>query len=164
MGKAAGRVAGRGVSWLLGALIDVLVVTHCVEARAQEAAAVELPEPRLLREGDRAPFTGQLILQADLLRWAMRIEALEHRLEVDVRTERERCDVRLDLERARTTAASDTRALHDALYETRIQELAAALNEARRSAERQPWESPALWFAVGAVVAAGAAIGLAAAL
>lgn len=125
---------------------------------------MELPEPRLLREGDRAPFTGQLILQSDLLQWAMRIETLEHRLELDVRTERERCEVHLELERARTTAAAATTELHDALYEARLTELATALTEARRSAERQWYESPALWFAIGLVVSAGAMVGIVAAM
>jgi len=152
---------------LLAATLTCLVLLGGLPgaAWAQDGApGLTLPEPRLLREGDRAPFTGQLILQSDLLRWVARIEELEHRLDLDVRTERERCDVRLELERAHTTAASETLALHDALYAARIAELAASLNEARRNAERQWYESPALWFAVGAVVTAGATIGLAAAL
>jgi len=117
----------------------------------------------LLTRGTPAPFTGQLILQVDLLRWAMRIEDLDHRLELDVRTERERCDVRLELERARTSAADERAALRDGLYRERLAELTEALASARRSSERQWFESPVLWFAAGAVVAVGAALGLAAA-
>lgn len=133
-------------------------------ASAQDVPDVELPEPRLLREGERAPFTGQLMAQEDVLRWAATIEELQHRLELDVRTERERCDVRLELERARTTAATETLTLHDTLWTDRVAELTRALGEARRSAERQWYESPALWFAIGAVVTAGATIAIAAAV
>lgn len=129
----------------------------------RSASSLTLPEPVLLTRGTPAPFTGQLILQVDLLRWAMRIEDLEHRLDLDVRTERERCDVRLELERARTTAADERASLRDGLYRERVEELAASLEAARRSSERQWYESPVLWFAAGAVVAVGAALGLAAA-
>lgn len=124
-------------------------------------ATASLPAPTLLHANERAPFEGELILQADLMRWAMQIETLRHQLELDGRTATERCDVRLSLEQARTTAASAETTLHDSLYAARIQELAAALTEARTNAVRQPWESPALWFAIGAVVAAAAGVGLA---
>lgn len=146
---------------LLPPLLGLLVLCGPSYALAQ---TVELPEPRLLREGERAPFTGQLMAQEDVLRWAATIEGLEHRLTLDVRTEVERCDVRLELERARTTAAGETLALHTALWTARTEELTAALNEARRSGERQWYESPALWFAIGAVVTAGVTVALAVAV
>lgn len=147
--------------WLLPYLF-VLAWLYAAPASAQAVPDVELPEPRLLREGERAPFTGQLMAQEDVLRWAATIEDLQHRLELDVRTERERCDVRLELERARTTAAGETLALHDTLWTDRVAELTRALTEARRSATREWYESPALWFAIGAVVATGAVIAVAA--
>lgn len=158
---------------VVGFVVFILVSLACARTVAQpptdsaSESTLTLPEsppPRLLREGERAPFTGQLILQADLMQWAMRIESLEHRLTLDVATEIARCDVRLTLEQARTSGAEERLTLHEGLYRERVEELNAALTEARRDAERQWFESPALWFAIGAVVAAGAAIGLAASL
>jgi len=148
------------------ALVVLLVVlsTSALLTAPAGAQTVELPEPLLLREGARAPFTGQLMPQEDLLRWAGEIEALRHQLALDVRTERERCDVRLDLERARTTAAAETLTLHETLWRTRVEELATALTQARTNAVREWWESPVLWFALGAVVTAGAAVALAVAV
>jgi hypothetical protein len=146
------------------AFLGALAATGAAAQDVPAVPAVELPEPRLLREGERAPFTGQLMAQDDVLLWARTIEDLRHRLELDVRTEVERCDVRLELERARTTAAAETLVLHDTLWTDRVAELTAALVEARRSAERQWYESPALWFAVGAVVTAVATVAIAASL
>lgn len=148
---------------LLASLAFVGALAATGAAWAQDVPAVptvELPEPRLLREGERAPFTGQLMAQDDVLLWARTIEDLRHRLELDVRTERERCDVRLELERARTSAAAETLALHDALWTSRTEELRTAVTEARRGAERQWYESPALWFAIGAVVATGVLVAI----
>lgn len=147
-------------SWLPPLLL-VLASLLAAPAGAQEVPSVELPEPRLLREGERAPFTGQLMAQEDVLRWARTIEDLQHRLVLDVRTEVERCDVRLELERARTGAAEDRLTLREGLLRERITELATAVQEARRAATREWYESPALWFAIGAIVATGVAVALA---
>jgi hypothetical protein len=43
----------------------------------------------------------------------------------------------------------------------RISELVAEIERSRRSATREWYESPPLWFAVGALVATGAAVALA---
>ena len=125
------------------------------------ALAQQLPEPRLIQSGERAPFTGQLISQSDLMQWALRIEMLEHRLATDLRTGVERCEVHLTLERARTTAAVETTNLRDGLFTQRLRELGESLVAARSSAVRAWFESPLLWFAVGAVASAAAAIALA---
>lgn len=115
-------------------------------------------------EGGRAPFSGFLIEGEDLARWRFRIETLEYRLDADARAAAARVEVLLEAERARTHAAEERLTLRETLWTARVEELAATLAEARRAAERQWYESEALWFAVGAVVAVAAVIGVGAAL
>lgn len=98
--------------------------------------------------------------QEDVLRWARTIEDLQHRLDLDVRTEHLRSAALLELEQARTAAVRATMELHDGLWGGRQREWVASLEQARRSAERGWWESPALWFAIGLIVATGVAVGL----
>ena len=73
--------------------------------------------------------------------------------------DRELCDVRVEMERARLSAAEERLRLRDDLWGSREGDLLRQLREsqaqARRAAERGWWESEALWFAVG-VVATGA--------
>lgn len=123
------------------------------DIRDSRPLSVELPEPRLLREGERAPFTGQLLVQEDVLRWARTIEDLEYRLELDRTTEQERCSIRLQLEEARTKNAEDRLNLRETLWRQRAEELSNSLRNAQKNAIREWWESPPLWFAGGALTA-----------
>jgi anti-sigma-K factor RskA len=73
-------------------------------------------------------------------------------------------DARLAEERARTVAATESAALHDQLWQARADQLAQQLVAAQRSAERGWWESGALWFAIGLVVAAAVGVAFAVAV
>jgi hypothetical protein len=153
-------------------LLIVLMLSTAV-ATAQETAPTDfqLPEPTRLTRGTPAPFTGTLMLQEDFLRWARAIEDLRHQLAGDVQLERDRCDVRVTTEQARTTAATDRADFHDRMWGERntalVADVAAANEATRRAAQRDFWESPPFWFAIGVLVSvalgAGAA-GLVAAL
>lgn len=128
----------------------------------------ESTEPRgevvFLPAGRPAPFAGFLLEGQDLARWRFHIETLEYRLARDAEAAAARLDVLLGMERARTSAAEERLTLRDTLWQQRVEQLASELREARRAVERGWWESPALWFAIGMVVAGGAVIGIAAAL
>ncbi len=137
---------------LLAAVATALAVS-CVTLGAA-AQDVQLPEPTLLQVGARAPFTGQLMAQEDVLSWARTIEGLERQLAAEVTRQADLCAARITGEQARTTAAEGTTALHDALFEQRITALAAEVVETRQAAMRQWYESPALWFGIGVLVAA----------
>lgn len=73
--------------------------------------------------------------------------------------DRELCDVRVEIEHARLSAAEERLRLRDDLWGSREEDLVRQLREAqeqaRQAAQRGWWESEALWFAVG-VVATGA--------
>lgn len=141
-------------------VLVALVVLSCAErASAQD---VQLPEPVLLQSGARAPFTGQLMAQEDVLTWSRTIEDLERRLVSDIATAAAVCEQRLTGERARTEAAQDVGLLHDTLYQQRLDALAQEVVAARGDARREWWEHPALWFAVGVLVTTGVVVAIAA--
>lgn len=117
-----------------------------------------LPEPGEilpLRRGTAAPRDGLLIDAEDLLRIQQEYERMRFLLTRTSERDAEVCDVRVEMERARLTACEERLRLRDELWEARQIELsdavAAARSEARRAAERQWYESPVLWFVVGAV-------------
>lgn len=138
--------------------------------RAQDGSleGSEGTEPRgevsFVLQGRPAPFSGFLIEGEDLARWRFHIETLEYRLARDAEAAAARLEVLLDAERARTSAAEERLLLRNTLWTQRTEELATALAEARRSAQREWWESPLLWFASGVIVAIAATIALAASL
>lgn len=155
------RVLIGAATLLVGALYAPTVSIAQDVTAAQD---VQLPEPTLLHQGDRAPFQGELITQEDLLRWAMRIEFLQRELVLDAQRADAVTAAKLDMERARTQAAEDRLRLHEALWTQRATLLGQEVTAARRSAERQWYESPVLWFCVGVVLTAGATIALAVAV
>jgi hypothetical protein len=106
-----------------------------------------------LDAGTRAPFAGMLIRDADLTTWRLLLERAQFRLRLF--DERAAAVLELNVERERVSirAAEARNALHEELWRQRVGELTTALNDARVSAMRGWWEHPALWFAVGVVLA-----------
>lgn len=142
---------------------SVLVFLLCfppVHASGQEAPVEEfrLPEPGdvlPLRRGASAPRDGLLIDAASMLRITQEYDRMRYLLTRASERDRETCEVRIEMERARIGACEDRLRLRDELWTARQAELVTAVTEARQAAqragERQFWESPALWFAVGVV-------------
>lgn len=117
-----------------------------------------LPEPGEvlpLRRGATAPRDGLLIDAEDMLRISQEYDRMRYLLTRTSERDRETCDVRVEMERARTSACEERLRLRDELWTARQNELAALVTEARsqaqHAAERQFWESPIFWFVIGAV-------------
>lgn len=126
-----------------------------------------LPEPGEvlpLRRGATAPRDGLLIDAEDMLRISQEYDRMRYLLTRTSERDRETCDVRVEMERARTGACEERLRLRDELWTARQNELAALVTEARsqaqHAAERQWFENPVLWFVVG--VAATAIVWIAA--
>jgi hypothetical protein len=145
-------------------LCFVLCLAFPCAALAQETAAPVAEEFRLpdpgeilpLRRGTPAPRDGLLIGADEMLQIQMEYDRMRYLLGRTSERDRELCDVRIEMERARLLAAEERLRLRDELWGGRQAELAAAIEEARRQAaeagQRGWYESPALWFTVGAIV------------
>jgi len=144
---------------MMRALAVVLAVAFaslvCAPRVARGQDIVHLPQNR------PAPFEGFLLREDDLLRWRQRIELLEHRLTLDLDTERRVAAVQVSLEQARTRAVEERLALRERLWREQTAALARELEKARRAAVRGFWEQPSLWFAFGLVTAIVSAVVLA---
>jgi hypothetical protein len=119
-------------------------------------------ELRMLSKGSRAPWTGILIAQDDLVRWKFKIEELKHEL-AQVRelhkairkTESELTDRKLEIEQERAKLiqelwVSQTKELGDELKKTQKHLLEAQ--------QTKWWKHPALWLAVGVVITTSAGL------
>jgi hypothetical protein len=139
----------------------LLPLTAMAQDVPPPAAEFRLPEPGEvvpLRRGALAPRDGLLIDAGDLLQIQQEYERMRFLLERTAERDRETCDVRVEMERARTSACEERLRLRDELWTARQAELAALVTEARaaaaHAAERAWYENPVLWFCVG-VVATG---------
>lgn len=134
-------------------------------AAAQETPSAHAPEEfRLpepgdilpLRRGTPAPRDGLLVDADDMLQIQMEYDRLRFALSRTSERDREVCDVRVEMEHARLLAAEERLHLRDDLWNGRQAELVASLDAARQqaaeAAEREWYESPAMWFAVGVLV------------
>ena len=130
---------------------------------AQSASAQELPEPpsvqlappEALRRGQPAPRDGLFVEPATYFGLVRQIEGLEFRLGHLVRTERDICARRVEIETLRTGAERDRLTLRDGLWQQRQTELLARITEAQAAAQRQWYEQPVLWLVLG-----GALVGI----
>jgi hypothetical protein len=154
----------------IAAVLLLLTTTFAIaQAPASPQAPPPVPEAQLpalgqteaLDAGERAPWAGMLVRDDDLFGLQSALMTCRFTLASDQRLAAQVLDARLEQERARTAAATESAALHDRLWSERADQLAAQVLAAQRSAERQWWESPPLWFAVGLVVATAAAVALA---
>lgn len=133
-------------------------------APAAEATLPAVGETVSLDVGQRAPWAGMLLRDDDVFGLQTAVMQCRFSLATGERLQAQILEARVAQEQARTAAAVESAGLHDRLWQARADQLAQQLVAAQRSAERGWWESPALWFAVGLVVAAAAGIGFAAAV
>lgn len=145
-------------------ILSVAIVTQPVRVLAQDtptaapSAQFQLPDPGdvlPLHRGTPAPRDGLLIDADNLLSIQQSYDRMRYMLDHITDRDQQICDARVQVEQARTTAATATTSLHDDLWTQRQQELRQALAQATARAERQWWESEALWFAIGGLVVAG---------
>ena len=108
--------------------------------------------------GTRAPFAGMLIRDADLTTWRLLLERAQFRLRLFDERAAAVLELSIERERVSTRAAEARDALHEELWRQRVAELTTAVNDARVAAVRGWWEHPALWFAVGVVLAAAGVV------
>lgn len=149
------------MKWLCIFLSFLLPITAVAqEAPAAPTSEFRLPEPGEilpLRRGALAPRDGLLIDAGDLLQIQQEYERMRFLLGLTHDRDTQLCDVRVQMEQARTRAAEERVTLHDALWTQRQAELVASMQEAQRQAqragERQWFESPPLWAAIGVVLA-----------
>lgn len=159
------------VSWyhlgpmrLLVIILSVAIAAQPLGALAQDAQAsadqFQLPEPGdilPLRRGQASPQDGLLIDAHDMLQIQQEYERMRFLLGLTQQRDTEVCDVRVQIEHAHTTAAEERLALHTTLWEGRQQELVASVQQAQQqaqhAAERSFFDQPAVWFAIGILVA-----------
>ena len=149
----------RFICVLLSFLLPVTVFAQEVPAPppvpTEEFRQPEPGEILPLRRGASAPRDGLLIDAEDMLRIQQEYDRMRYLLTRTAERDAETCEVRVEMERARTGACEERLLLRDELWTARQAELAALVAEARetarRSAERAWFESPILWFAVGLV-------------
>lgn len=124
------------------------------------ATQFQLPDPGdilPLHRGAPAPRDGLLIGAGDLLQIQQSYEHMRFLLGLTQERDAQVCDVRVQIEHAHTVAAEERLTLRDELWTARQAELVAqvmaAQQQAQRAGQRGIEESPALWAAIGAVVA-----------
>lgn len=129
------------------ALVAVLLLPSL--AGAQAAPQTPEPEPlRLVIQGDRAPFTGILILQDDLVNWRVEIEALREQIRLAEIRHTDRTAALADLWAVRVQAEVDRRLLHEEMWRDRAEELAQNLRAERN--QRSRWfRNPAIMLVLG---------------
>lgn len=129
--------------------------TYATPVAAQEdaeAAAEATPGTGrivALRLRQPAPFAGLLIEQDDLVRWRLEIEGLRFQLDAERRRAEAEEAVHQRLFDARLTAAGERLELVQTLWQSRATELRQSLDDALQRAQREVWEHPVLWLAIG---------------
>ncbi len=145
--------------------IAFLVLMSTCTARAQDTLTVpplELPDAQptvthpilALDAGDRAPRTGMLIDDGDLVAWRQMIERLAYELGAQRSLAAATCDLRVHEEQSRTGAAQAEITLRESLWTARVTELTQALTTAREHEGPAWYEQPMLWTVVGAILGA----------
>lgn len=141
---------------LLAVLLVALVPSS---ASGQDTEDFQLPEPHdvlPLHRGTPAPRDGLLIDAADLLNIQQTYERMRYLLTRTAQRDTELCDVRVQIEHAHVVAAEERLTLRDDLWGARqtelAQQVAAAETRAQHAAERQWWESPAVWLVAGGAI------------
>lgn len=151
------------VALILFALAPEVTSAQDVPA-VPEVALPEVGETLALERGDRAPWAGMLVRDEDLFGLQTRIVTLELELRNAATRYDEAIAGRAELVAAAVRAGDERVQLHTELWRARAEELARALEQSR-SREGAAWyEHPALWFAVGAIVAGALGVGVAAAV
>lgn len=139
--------------------LALLIVLSAATAQAQDVAIPDPGETVALDQGERAPWAGMLMRDADV--FAIQSSAITCQLTLaSERTLAERIlESRITQEHARTVAAEESAALHDRLWRDRAEQLARELAVAQSSASS--WASPWLWGAIGLVVGVAASVAIA---
>jgi hypothetical protein len=142
------------------AMLPARAVAQPPVTTAPTTEQFQLPEPGdilPLHRGQAAPQDGLLIDAGDLLGIQQGYERMRFLLGLTQTRDTEICDVRVQVEHARTTAAEDRLTLRDGLWTARQTELLATIQQAQQqaqhAAERGFFEQPAVWFAIGILVA-----------
>lgn len=124
----------------------------------------EVGETVALEHGDRAPWAGMLVRDEDLFALQSQVMTLQLQLGNLRSLYDEALAGRARLLEAAGRAADERVELHTSLWRERAAELRTALEESRRREGPEWYEHPALWFAVGAVLAGALGIGVAVAV
>jgi hypothetical protein len=141
------------------------LITGVTIAAAQDVApvpSVQLVPPEGLRRGQAAPRDGLFVEVATYLAMVREIEGLEARIGELLQRERARCDALLGVEHARLAAAEDRLTLRDGLWRERQGELIQRVAEEHEAGQRDWYEEPLLWFAMGGALV-GVIVGIVAA-
>jgi len=117
-------------------LIAVLLVLALVSPVS--AQAVE-QEPTYVQERTLAPFSGMLFPSDIAMRWAQRIQFLEHQLTIDVQHEQAIAQVRYDAYEQRL----------ELLRQQLENERTAAREALARTERRRLVQKPGFWYAAG---------------
>lgn len=174
MVQRRGPDGGGGGDLMIAVAVVLLVLlaalAWCGPAGAQVIPAVpdvqlpEVGETAALERGDRAPWAGMLVRDEDLFGLQSRTMQLELQL-ANARTMYEEALAgRVTLLEAAGRAADERVELHDTLWRDRARELGAALDASRAREGAEWYEHPALWFAIGALVAGALSVGVAVAI
>jgi len=136
----------------------LLVLTLARPAVGQVRSIETLPpgEDRIvvLKLGDPAPFAGQLYDNNTALRWANWLKQYRLRLDLDVRTQEDICAVRMQ-------ALSESLVIERGHYDDMSHAYQAKVADLEFELNHQPWyRSPWLGVALGAVLTAGAVVGV----
>lgn len=140
------------------------VVQPAPEPTIEEEPAPEYREGEILylESGKRAPWTGLLIEQPDLVRWRLVIDNLKFRLLEDVKLANTKCDVRLDFEHQKQAIEKEGYLLKESMQRDRAKELAATIVELKKDVaearKRGFLEQPIVWYVGG--IASAVAIAL----
>jgi hypothetical protein len=116
-----------------------------------------------LNRGTRAPWTGMLIEQRDLVRWRLEIDHLRFRLDRDVRLEQDKCAVSLKLSTRMLELEKDHAEKVDALWKIRAEALGSSNVDLQKAVakaqERGFFDEPVVWY-VGGILTTGLIAGL----
>lgn len=149
------------VLWTIESTCFAIGETEGPTAESEQGNLSSL-ELQMLQKGARAPWTGILILQDDLVQWRFKIEALEFELQnvrqlhtSILKVEKELTERKIQIERERTTLIQE-------LWKAQVEKLGKELQKTQehllRAQEIDWWEHPAFWLAIGVVITSGAGL------
>jgi hypothetical protein len=144
----------------------VLALTLTTRALAEEPVVEAIPPGDdkivVVREGDKAPFTGQLFDGPTALRWANWLQQYRHILRLTVEHDQKVCQVKLNYDAEVLTIEKKRAAATEQDLRDRLVKSETARADAEYRAEHPAWYRT-VWFGVGVGVVGTVAVTYAAA-
>lgn len=139
-------------TWMVGALLGLATLVEVNRSAAQEIPAIPPGDDKIvaIKEGERAPFSGQLLDPPTALRWANWLGQYRLRLKADVELQKQLGDVRASYQEQLLVIEKERSAFILKDYMERFQAQQARIAVLEKELSAPPWyKSPWVALSVG---------------